>query len=230
MDIDAEWLCTTALFEGMEPSEAVALLPCLGARVRDFRRGETVLRMGETTADLGLVVQGSVNAEAAHYWGGSSLLGHMTSGQTFAESFAALPDQPLGVSVVAAEDSRVMLLNMQRLLTTCASGCNRHQQVIRNLVRISSQKNLTLTSRMAHTAAKTIRERLDSYLSEQARLAGSSHFTIPFDRQQLADYLEVDRSALSAELGRMQREGLLTTRRSEFTLHRQPRPDRTSRP
>ena len=120
---------------------------------------------------------------------------------------------------MTCEETEVLFLNMRNMLTTCRRGCSFHTRIIQNMLRISAQKNLNLSSRMMHTASKSLRERLLSYLSEQALEHGSSHFTIPFDRQQLADYLAVDRSAMSNELSKMQKDGLITYHKSEFKLN-----------
>ena len=148
----------------------------------------------------------------------SHIFGHIGKGQVFAENYAAIPGKELICDVVACEETEVLFLNMRNMLTTCQRGCAFHTHIIQNLLRISAQKNLNLSTRMMHTASKSLRERLLSYLSEQALENGSSHFTIPFDRQQLADYLAVDRSAMSNELSKMQKDGLISYHKNEFTL------------
>lgn len=122
------------------------------------------------------------------------------------------------VDVVAAEESQVLFLNVERVLQVCPHTCAHHSKLIRNLLLLSAQKNLNLSRKIFHTASKTIRGRLLSYLSYQARRSGSPSFTVPFNRQQLADYLNVERSALSNELSKMQRDGLLLVERNRFTL------------
>ena len=161
---------------------------------------------------------GSVNIVVNFYWGNSHIFGHIGKGQVFAENYAAIPGKELICDVVACEETEVLFLNMRNMLTTCQRGCAFHTHIIQNLLRISAQKNLNLSTRMMHTASKSLRERLLSYLSEQALENGSSHFTIPFDRQQLADYLAVDRSAMSNELSKMQKDGLISYHKNEFTL------------
>ena len=123
------------------------------------------------------------------------------------------------VSAVAAEDTEVLFLNVERVLNTCPETCSHHSRLIRNLLTVSSRKNLDLSRRIFHTSSKSIRGRLLSYLSSQAVLLGKREFEIPFNRQQLADYLSVDRSALSNELGKMQREGLLEFHKNHFLLN-----------
>lgn len=212
------FLSNTNLFRGIREEELQALLPCLNAHEKRFDKDEVIYRAGDTVSEIGLVESGSVNILVNFYWGGSHIFGHVAVGQLFAETYAAIPGKELLVDVVAAEKCEVLFLNLDKLLTTCQSGCSFHNRIIHNLIRISAGKNLALSERMMHTAPKSIRERLLSYLSEQAVEHGSAHFTIPFSRQQLADYLGVDRSALSNELSKMQRDGLLSFRKSEFTL------------
>lgn len=209
------------LFESIRPEELRLLFPCLQAAEKHYTKGELIFRAGETVKVLGIVISGSVNVLANYYWGGSSIFGHVEAGQIFGETYATLPQQELLVDVAAAEDCSILFLNFDRLLTTCQKNCVWHHQIIRNLIRLSAEKNRSLSARMMQTAPKTIRERLCLYLSEQAQHHGDSHFTIPYSRQQLADYLNVDRSALSNELSKMQRDGLIRFHRNEFTLLRE---------
>ena len=162
--------------------------------------------------------EGSVNIVVNFYWGNSNIFGHIGRGEIFAENYAAIPGKELLCDVVVAENAKVILLDLRCLLSSCEKNCMFHNRLIQNLVRISAMKSLNLSSRMMHTAPKSIRERLLSYLSEQAAEHGNPHFMIPFSRQQLADYLSVDRSALSNELSRMQKDGLIAFKKNEFTL------------
>ncbi|MDO4564275.1 MAG: Crp/Fnr family transcriptional regulator [Clostridia bacterium] len=212
------FLSNTMLFRGASADEIVSMLHCLGAYERPFQKGEQVLRAGDCVESMGLVLTGSVNIEIDDLWGNKTILGRAESGQLFAETYACIPGEPLMVSVVAAEKSLILFMKVSKLITTCQSSCAHHNRLIQNLLQISAQKNLSLSRRSLHTSQKTIRGRLLSYLSEQAKQAGSYSFTVPFNRQQLADYLGVDRSALSNELSKMQRDGILTCNKSNFTL------------
>lgn len=211
-------LLASPLFRGATSEEIAAMLPCLGASPRRFARGERILRAGEPTRYMGLVLTGSVLVEHTDLQGAVTLLGRAEPGELFAEAYACASDEPLLVDVVASEACEVLFLDARRILTQCTSTCEHHSRIIRNLVGTLAHKNLALSRRSLHTGPRTIRARLLSYLGEQAQRAGSRSFTIPFDRQQLADYLNVERSALSNELTKMQRDGLLTCRRSSFCL------------
>lgn len=212
------FLSNTNLFRGIKEDEIKTVLSCLNAYEREFKKDEVIYRAGDCVSEIGLVESGSVNIVVNFYWGNSNIFGHIESGKIFAETYAAVAGRELLVDVVAAEDCTILFLNMDKLLTVCQSGCSFHQRLIHNLLRISAMKNLNLSSRMMHTASKSTRVRLLSYFSELAIENGSSSFTVPFSRQQLADYLGVERSALSNELSKMQKDGLIQYRKNEFKL------------
>ena len=216
--MDPVQLTETALFCGISPGETEALLACLGAQRRKYAKGEQILRAGDTVESLGLVLSGRVLIQNNDLWGNTAVLDSIGPGQIFAETYACTLGEPLMVDVTAAEPVQVLFLSAARVLRPCDQACGFHSRLIRNLLAISSQKNLRLSRKIFHTAPKTIRGRLLTYLSDQAIRTGSRSFSIPFDRQQLADYLNVDRSALSAELGKLRREGVLSAERNRFTI------------
>ena len=164
------------------------------------------------------MLQGELHIQHEDVWGGRALLDRVAPGQLYGEVYACIGNEPSLVSVVAAADSRVLLLNPAHLLRQSSPNDPAQEILLRNLLRGIAGKNLNLSRRALYTAHRSIRGRVLAYLSDQALLHKSATFRIPFDRQQLADYLGVDRSALSAELGKLQREGLLTTHREAFRL------------
>lgn len=220
---DGSFLAQTLLFRGAAPEEIPPMLDCLAAKRRVFRKGEAVYRAGDSVREIGLVLSGRVQIESDDLWGNRSVLDSIGPGAVFAETYACIPEEPLLVNAVAAEPSEILFLDAGRILQTCPAACARHARLIRNLLAISARKNLNLSRRIFHTSSKSIRGRLLSYLSFQAARQGSRDFRIPFNRQQLADYLSVDRSALSNELSKMRREGLLRVEKNHFYL---PEPGR----
>ena len=218
--MDLQDLETTDLFRGASREEVAEMLRCLDAEVRRYQKGETILRLGDRTRRLGLVLSGGVTLEHDDIWGNRTVLGHVGEGEVFAETYACLPGEPLMVNAVAAGETRVLFLDVVRIFSG-ESGCLHQRVLVRNLLNITARKNLSLSRRSFYTSSKTIRGRLLSYLSDQAVLQGSSHFSIPFDRQQLADYLGVDRSALSNELSKLRREGLVRAKKNQFYLLKQ---------
>ena len=213
-----DFLSDTMLFRGISAEEIQEMIGCLGAEQKSYSKGETIYRAGECIQSMGLVLSGSVQIESDDPWGNKSILDRVPPGAVFAETYACVPDEPMMVNAVAAEKSEIVFLRAERLMHPCDTICPGHRRLSANLLRISAQKNRILSRRIFHTTPKTIRGRLVSYLSFQAAREGSGEFTIPFNRQQLADYLSVDRSALSNELSKMQREGLLEVHKSHFVV------------
>lgn len=213
-------LPATPLFLGLTEEEVRAALVALDTRRRPFVKDELLLQAGQRVTHLGLILAGQVHIEHLDVWGSTTLLGQAGEGDLFAETYACLPGEPLLVNVTAACDGEVLFLAAGRLLDP---GTERwRQQMARNLLQIAARKNLGLARRNLYTAPKTIRGRVTAYFSALAVQQGSLRFTLPFDRQQLADFLGVDRSALSSTLSRMQREGLLELGRRTVELHTEP--------
>lgn len=206
------------LFRGMTEQEAKDVLVCLQAETRKFNKGDTIYHMGDSIGAMGMVLSGSVNIENDDIWGNKNILDNISVGQVFGETYACLPSEPLMINVVAAENAEVLFLEVSRLLTTCANACGAHNRLVQNLLWVTTQKNLALSRKIFHTTPKSIRGRLLSYLSTQAVREGNSHFFVPFNRQQMADYLCVDRSAMSNELSKMKQEDLLDFHKNEFWI------------
>ena len=210
MEVSTALLLRTPLFRGIPQEALPALLEGLGARKRRCGRGEVVLRRGERADRLGLVLSGTLHIVKEDFWGSRTIVGLARSGEVFAEAYACLGGEPLEVAVLAAADAEVLFLNSVQALS-----CARH------LLTILAGRNLTLTRKIGHMARRTTRDKLLSYLSAQAMQAGGPEFDIPLDRQQLADYLAVDRSAMSTALGKLRDEGVLTFQKNHFHLLQQ---------
>ena len=204
---------------GMEESEYKEMLALGGMRQKHFEKNQVILSAGCTTHEIGLVLSGSVNIENLDLWGSKSILSNIGAGQVFGETYA-FSRETLMVDAVAAQQTDILFWNLDILVHTPHPASTWQPKFIRNLLQISLRKNLALSQLSpSYVDGITIRGRLLVYLSNQAAKAGSNHFKIPFDRQGLADYLNVDRSALSKELGKMRDEGILTTRKNAFTLY-----------
>ena len=206
------------LFAEIDESSLKTLQDCLMAEQHSYRKSEFVFSAGDAVRSVGIVLSGSVHILQEDYWGNRTILDHIPPGGLFGEAFSCAEIDSLPVSVIAVEKTEVLLIDYKRIVTTCSSSCVFHLVLIKNMLNLLAQKNITLTQKMKIITHRTTRERLLAYLSTQAIKAGKSHFTIPFDRQQLADYLSVERSAMSAELSHMQADGLIRTNRSEFEL------------
>lgn len=214
-----KFLSNTLLFRGITPEEIESMMTCLDGHVKKYNKGEMIYHSGEIIQKAGLVLSGSVHIENDDLWGNKTILAYVGVGQVFAETYVCIPGEPLMIQVVAAEPVEVLFLNLGQGTRTCVKNCAFHGRLIQNLLMISAQKNLNLSRRIFYTSSKSIRGRLLSYLSDQATRTGSLEFEIPFNRQQLADFLGVDRSAMSNELGKMQKEGLLRVSKRYFCLN-----------
>lgn len=219
--MDSGFLSKTILFQGTKPTEVEAMLHCLEARRRKYKKGQYIFCSGDRIKAVGVVLSGSVNIENDDLWGNKTIWGHVGTGEIFAESYACTPEEPMLVSVVADEDTEVMYLDVHRILTTCSSACAHHQKIIQNLLFLLARKNQNLSRRILHTSSKSIRGRVVAYLSDQIVGTESNEVEIPFNRQQMADYLNVDRSALSGELSKMQRDEIIKVKKNKFTLLKQ---------
>ena len=206
------------LFRGLDAQEISAVLGCIDAQQHTYPKHSFIFHAGDCVTRAGIVVRGELHIVREDVWGNRIIQAVCRPADLFGEVFACLPDHTADVSVVATQDTEILFLDMQHLLTTCSNGCRFHNQLIHNYITVLAQKNRMLSSKIRHCTQRTTRSKVLSYLSEQAMAAGSTTFRIPLNRQQLADYLSVDRSALSAELSRLQTEGKLRFHRNQFTL------------
>lgn len=218
MQQDWKFLINTKLFSGISVDELQIMLQCLGTEMCTFIKGEAVFRRGEYIDKIALLTEGNIYIQKEDYWGNLSILGEILPGDLFGEVYACLGDSRSLNNAVAVKDSRVLFMDAQKVLKTCPAGCPFHQRLIRNLLEVMAEKNRRLTGKMGHVSQRTTRGKLLSYLSEMSLKTGNVSFEIPFNRQQLADYLFVDRSAMSKELRKMKEEGLLDFRRNHFVL------------
>ena len=216
--MDIHLLAGTRLFQGIREHEIEAMLTCLSAEERTYGKEAYIYRAGDVTGRLGVVMEGAVNIIKDDVWGNRKIIENIGRGQIFGETYACLKGEPLMVDVQASERSRILFMDVNRILTTCSSSCDFHNRLIRSLMYVLAGKNLMLTKKMDIITPKSLRERVMVYLSQESVKQGSRTITVPFNRQQMADYLSVDRSALSAELSRMQRDGVISYEKNRFTI------------
>lgn len=208
----------TRLFAGVGDSEIESMLSCLDARLYTYKKGEYVLRQGEHLSDIIVLVDGNLHIQKDDYWGNRSILGQISVGEMFGEAYVTPESGAVLNDVVALEDSVVVFFDVKRIITTCSSACRFHATVVQNMFYAISEKNRKLVQKLGHMSKRSTREKLISYLSEEAKRQNNYSFTIPFNRQQLADFLSVDRSAMSNELCKMRDDGLLEFEKNIFRL------------
>lgn len=209
---------SSQLFSGISENELTAMLSCLNAKKEDFPKDTFLLRTGDTTESIGFVLSGNILIIQEDIWGNRNIISKAGPGQTFAAAYACAPGSVLNISVLAETPVTVMFLNVKRILNICPSACAHHSRMIRNLLGELAMKNLHVNEKLTHMGQRTTRSKLMSYFSAEAQRLGKYEFDIPFSRQQLADYLAVERSGLSLELGKMRNDGILDFHKNHFIL------------
>lgn len=207
-----------ALFNRIEDENLIKMLNCLGARVEFFDKKYTIFAEGNSAKYIGIMLSGSAQTVQVDYFGNRSILSDITPTEVFGEAFACAEVGAIPVAVIANEPCEVMLIDCSHILHTCSNNCGFHQQLIFNLMKDLAVKTIAFHQRIEITSKRSTREKLLAYLTYQAKKSGSNSFDIPFDRQELADYLEVDRSGLSNEISKLRSEGVLQSHRKHFVL------------
>ncbi|MBQ2942656.1 MAG: Crp/Fnr family transcriptional regulator [Clostridia bacterium] len=206
------------LFSGVEDENLIPLLGCIGAKVESYGKKYTVLAEGSAPKYMGIVLSGSVQVINVDYYGNRTILSGAEPSELFGEAFACAEIKSLPVSVIANEDSEIMLISAERILHSCHNACAFHQKMIFNLMKNLADKNIMFHKKVEITSKRTTREKLMTYLMLEAKKQGKNEFLIPFDRQELSDYLEVERSGLSAEISKLRNEGIIECRKNRFKL------------
>jgi CRP-like cAMP-binding protein len=218
MEISFENLLHCPLFNGIEQSDLHSMIKCLDGKTVNITKGSPVFMEGAPAQFVGVVLSGTVQVVREDYYGNRSVLTILQPGELFAEAFSFAGLEAMPVSVIAIKDSNVLLLDCKRVLTSCSNSCHFHSLLLKNLLQEMAQKNLALSQKIRYMSQKTTKEKLMAYLLDQAKQHGSSEFTIPFDRQALADYLGVERSAMSAEISKLKSSGQIDTKGAWFCL------------
>jgi CRP/FNR family transcriptional regulator, dissimilatory nitrate respiration regulator len=213
-----EIIQNTPLFKGIKDDAIKELLDYFSVGIKAYKRGELIYHVGECATNMGLVLTGSVHIIKEDFWGNRDILAEVGVGGLFAENYAFLPNVPLEVGVITIEQTEILFLDVRSLISDAIGNRERNLILIKNLLAILAQKNLMLTRKMEYLSQRTTREKLLSYLSGEAQRQKRAQFTIPFNRQQLADYLAVDRSAMSAMLGKLRDEGILEFNKNKFSF------------
>lgn len=207
-----------SLFRLVEEKDLQAMLSCLQAKVRQYHKGDYICSEGSPAEQIGIILSGMAQISRDDYYGNRSVLGRLKPSDLFGETFAFAGVKEFPLNVTAVNDVEVLFIDSNRIISPCSHACGFHTRLIYNLLNVMAQKNLGFHQKIQITSKRTTREKLMAFLTIQAQAHDSSTFEIPFDRQALADYLEVDRSGLSAEISKLRKEGVLECHRSTFTL------------
>lgn len=220
MQVYSAILSQCPLFDGIRLEDLQAMLDCVNGRILPVRKGQVLFGEGEPALYVGLVLAGAVQLIREDYYGNRSIVARVGPAELFGETYACAGISSLPVSMVADADGVILLMDCRRITTSCCNACAFHSRMIYNLLRLVAEKNLVFDQKIQITSKRTTREKLMAYLLQQAKAHGSNSFTIPYDRQALADYLDVDRSGLSAEIGKLRKEGILDSEKNHFIIKR----------
>lgn len=218
MTFDTNILTKIPLFESLNEKQITDVMPCLGAVVKEFKKNNIIFLEGDKANSFGVLLSGSVRVEKEDYNGNRSVINVIDKYNLFGEAYAFSGSDGFPVSIIAAEDCSVMLIESIRIHSSCINSCDIHRILFRNLLKIVSGKNIILNKKIEFMSKRTTKEKIMSYLFAESEQAGSRSFTIPFDRQALADFLGVERSAMSAEIGKLRKEGIIEVDRSNFRI------------
>lgn len=206
------------LFKNINPGDLHKLLKCLQSDNVIYQKEQIIIHSGERTKKIGILISGKIHIINDDCWGNRTIIKEIIPGELFGEAYACLPEKNFIFSIIAKEKCEVLYLDISKILHSCKNNCLYHQQLIENLLMITASKNILLTKKINHLTNRSIRKKILAYLSDFSKECGSNSFKIPFNRQQLANYLAVDRSALSFELSKMQKEGIISYHKNYFNL------------
>ena len=209
---------TSPVFYGMNDEELKGLLECFHARIRRYEKGDMIIRQGDMISNIYLILSGGVNIEKDSYWGRRIIISRLGKNENLALSFVGSKDVEANIDAISVEDTLVLVLSYEKCTSMCQNACTRHKILINNLFQILSKENIELIQKIENVSQKSIRDKLLTYLSNEAQKKHSNSFDINFNRQDLADYLNVDRSAMSFELSKLQKEGIIEYNKNHFEL------------
>ena len=206
------------LFENISDENLMTMLNCLGAKLEFFEKKHTVFAEGMPAKHMGILLSGSAQMIEMDYYGNRSILSVVKPSEVVLEAFACAEMNQLPVAVVANEPSDIMLIESSHMLHTCSNNCQFHQQLIFNLMKLIANKAVVFHEKIEIISKRSTKDKLMAYLAAEAKKSGSKSFDIPFDRQELADFLEVDRSGLSSEISKLKKEKIIKNHKNHFTL------------
>lgn len=206
------------IFADISKENLISILSCLDAKVLRFSKNEAIFLEGDSIDCVGILLSGNAQIIRNDYYGNRNIITNIEPSQLFGESFAFAEVNSIPVSVISTDTTEVLLIKSHKISKACNNSCDFHNRLILNLLKIMAMKNIFFNQKSEITSKKTTKEKLLAYLMHQAKLNNSNKFTIPFNRQELADFLEVDRSGLSVEISKLRQNKIIECHKNNFTL------------
>ena len=211
-------LMRTSLFQGVEEIDLEAMLSCLGATERKYRKNDVILLAGTKVTSVGILIEGNAQITRDDAEGNRAILSELEKADLFAEAYVAAGAAEIPVTVIATDHCRIVWIPFSKIIGTCSTACSFHRTLVQNMMRVIATKNILMNEKMRILSCKTTKEKLMTYLADYSERIGKNKFKIPFSRNELADFLSVDRSAMSRELSKLKAEGHLDYHKNEFEL------------
>lgn len=213
-----EILKNSVLFKNIDENEIEILISCIMPRMACYDENSIIFNHGDKIKEIGFILSGAVQVVREDFWGNRSIISHLNEGDFFGEVYAAVGERKIENTVYAAQKSEILFISKEKLTGTCCENCSFHQKVVNNFIKVLAEKNIMLMEKITHISQKNTRQKVLSFLSSMAEKSGNIYFYIPFSRQEMADYLSVDRSALSKELGKMREEKIIDFDKNRFRI------------
>ena len=206
------------LFQGLEREEISEVLQKFHALIKHFPKSDYIYLAGDCVENLCVVLEGTVQMIKEDIWGEKSIIANLGAGSVFAENFLGKLGDRSVVSYFVASDSEILMLPLGRALYDVSAPSKASQRLMCNIVSVLADNNTRLIEKTEILCKKTLRSKILAYLEQEARNNDCRQITIPFNRTDLANYLDADRSALTRELARMREEGLIDYNKNTFTI------------
>ena len=204
------------LFSGISEEDMLSLLRCLGIVTKSYKKNSVIIPFETKMTAIGIVLSGNVEVIKEDINGNKIILSKLSENDIFGETIVCAGIEKSPVSVMAMSKCEILFISFDKVLGTCSNACHFHKTLVQNMLKVIAKKNLLLNTQIDLLGKKTIREKLLTYLRTVKKEKNNNKFFIPFNRNELADFLCVDRSAMSRELCKMRDDGIITFDKNYF--------------
>ena len=212
-----EFLKKLPIFFNLKDEEIISVLKFFKYYEESFKKNDFIFEIEKKIDKIGIIIFGEINIIKEDFWGNRNILNKFREGEIFGEVFALSKDSS-NIMAEASQDCKILFLDLKDFSIENKENSKEITKFLSNIFKISLKKNILFTEKLEHISKKSIREKIISYLSTEAQKNKTNSFLIKFDRQELADYLFVERSALSRELSSMKKDRLIDYKKNHFTL------------
>lgn len=208
----------TPIFKETTEFECQAMMFCFKTKFKTFQKNEQIVKQGDLIEDVVLIVKGGAIAENIDLLGNVNIVSELERGDVYGLECAVAQEEVFRDTLVANQKTLVLFMNKHRIINPCFNRCKRHENVVKNIMKLVAESHIKLLDKLTHMSRKTTREKLLSYLIAESKKSRNEYFEIPFNKTELANYLSVDRSAMSTELNKMKEEGIIDFDKKRYRI------------